>query len=150
MNTLIIINDLTPNDLMKLSKNAASQYSKVSLLYVKPTLPSCYYLLPGIVEIEEQTKDEAEKALRFVGNILHVKKEDQWSSTGRIKSQASYLAERLDADVILATERVCHDFHCRQLKLKHITCVIHAIQDVVEIVQRKKIEPFILMGHATA
>lgn len=150
MNALIIVNDLTPRDLVQLAKKSAGEFEHVDLLYVKPMLPSCYHLLPSMADIEAQTAQDAVDALRFIGNMLGVKQPHQWCTTGLIKSQARYLAGELGADVVLVTESIYGQFHIKQLHLKHhLTCAIRLIQDVVVNVATPK-DPFTLVGHAMA
>ena len=149
MNVLVIVNDLTPRDLIKLTENT-NEYEEISLLYVKPNLPSCYYSLSIMTDIEAHAKQEANSALQFVGNVLRVPKKNQWSTTGHVNSQAKYLAENIDADMILATQTVYNQFNSKQLKLKHLTCMIRLIQGAIETTVKKSMDPFILVGHAIA
>ena len=152
MHALIIVNDLTPSDIMKLSKKAAGHYKKVSLLYVKPNMPTCYFRLPSMATIEAHTRQEAVAALSYVGQRLHISKENQWCSTGPVKAQAKYLSKRLGADVILVTEKIYNQFSIKQFRLRHLTCVVRLIQDAaIDLVKPKaKVSPYTLVGHAFA
>jgi hypothetical protein len=74
----------------------------LTLLYVKPRLPFCYYHIPSAIELNDACECQARKALSYAGSLLCVKPEDQWISTGRLISETMQLAHNVHADYILA------------------------------------------------
>lgn len=132
MHALIVVNDLSPSDLIKLANTATKTYGTISLLYVKPNLPSCYYRLPSMIDIDYHNKLEGKATLRFVGNMLNIPNKHQWCATGHIKNQTKYLAKSVNADIILASEKTFNQLTSTKRKLQNLACAIGKIPDLVE------------------
>jgi hypothetical protein len=75
---------------------------KLSLMHVIPSLPTCYFNIPSMVVLAERYYEEAKVALTHAGEALGVGKDGQWLVTGKAKSEVVRLANKIDADFILA------------------------------------------------
>ena len=78
----------------------------VSLLYVKPYFPTCYFHIPSMISLAEEFEREAKGILKNLGDTLGVPAENQWIATGRIRPETLKLAATLGVDFILASSEV--------------------------------------------
>lgn len=76
---------------------------KLSLMHVIPTLPTCYFNIPSMVVLAERYYEEAKQALTKIGEALAVTKDSQWLVTGKAKTEVVRLANKINADFILAS-----------------------------------------------
>lgn len=75
---------------------------KLSLMHVIPSLPTCYFNIPSMVILAERYYEEAKLALTHAGEALGITKDSQWLVTGKAKAEVVRLANKIDADFILA------------------------------------------------
>ena len=113
-NVLIVTNSVT-NEEVNLIKEAVANSNnlniKLSLVYVIPNLPTCYFNIPSMVTLAEQYYEEAKKSLTTIGDKLNVSKKNQWLITGRIKTEVLRLAGKLNTQFILASSTNIQDLH---------------------------------------
>lgn len=76
---------------------------KVSILYVKPYFPTCYFHIPSMVSLSEDFESEAKDSLRDIGRQLEVLPENQWIATGRVRPETLKIASTLGVDFILSS-----------------------------------------------
>lgn len=103
---------------------------KVSLVHVIPNLPTCYFNIPSMVTLAERYYEEAKNCLTSIGNTLNINKDNQWLITGRIKNEVLRLADKLDAQFILASSPNIQDFHKSftfRFKKEHNPTVVKSI-----------------------
>lgn len=79
---------------------------KVSLLYVKPYFPTCYFHIPSMIALAEDFEDEAKTVLKSLGAQLGLSADHQWIATGRVKPETLKLAATLGADFILTSSSI--------------------------------------------
>mgnify|MGYP000182761688 CR=1 FL=1 len=80
--------------------------TKVSVLYVKPYLPSCYVHVPSMISVAEDFEEEAKESLHHISKQLNVPAENQWIATGRVKPETLKISATLGIDYILASNSV--------------------------------------------
>lgn len=113
---LLVTNAVTESEI-SLVKDALSRAKednmdiRLSLVHVIPNLPTCYFNIPSMVMLAERYYEEAKKCLTNVGQTLEITKENQWLITGRLKNEVLRLADKLDADFILASSPHIQEFH---------------------------------------
>lgn len=105
---LLVTNSATEDELILIKqalKEAKEQGMpiKLSLVHVIPNLPPCYFSIPSMVLVAEQYHEEAKKRLATIANELEIDREHQWLICGRMKTEVSRLAHKLEADFILAS-----------------------------------------------
>lgn len=139
-NVLLVTNSTTDNevDLIKDAFIHAKEEGlriKLSLVHVIPNLPTCYFNIPSMVLLSERYYEEATQALSTIGNVLQVARKDQWLITGRIKTEALRLAERLNIHFILASSVSIQDLHKSFLFVKRgqNTTPIRSIGSLINI-----------------
>lgn len=106
-NIILVINDITTEEIARIQpkiRHANQLGTELSLLYVKPYLPTCYFHVPSMVALAEELSCESKQELKAIGTQLDVPATRQWIATGHVKNEASKLAEKLDATFILASE----------------------------------------------
>lgn len=84
---------------------------KLSLVHVIPTLPTCYFNIPSMVLLAERYYEEAKQTLNYIGDVLNIAQRDQWLVTGRIRAEVLRLANKLNANFILASSTSIQDLH---------------------------------------
>jgi len=100
---------------------------ELSLVHVIPSLPTCYFNIPSMVQLAEQYYGEAKKYLTTIGESLDVPKKDQWLITGRLKSEVLRLAGKLGCDYILASQTNLKDLQeALSLKKEHLTLLFRS------------------------
>jgi hypothetical protein len=115
-NVLLVTNAATDEEI-KLVKDAfvhAGQKGmriKLSLVHVIPNLPTCYFNIPSMAQLAEQYYGEAKQCLAAAGDALTISKKDQWLITGRVKTEVLRLANKLNANFILASSASIQDLH---------------------------------------
>jgi hypothetical protein len=136
-NVLLVTNSITEAEVLAI-KNAVDAQAdlsiKINLVHVIPTLPTCYFNIPSTVLLAEQYYEEAEKALSAIGNILDIKKDNQWLITGRIKSEVLRLTHQLGAQFILASSINIPELHksLHHYKDRNVS-VIHNLNSLASV-----------------
>lgn len=75
--------------------------AKLSIVHVVEPLPGYSYAYLGIEDIEGQLIDEAKNAILKLGKELSVDNQDQWVEVGPTKSKILFVAENIQADLII-------------------------------------------------
>lgn len=113
---LLVTNSTTDSEiaLIKDALGRAEQNNmplKLSLVHVIPNLPTCYFNIPSMVMLAERYYEEAKTCLTATGETFNIAKENQWLITGRIKNEVLRLADKINAQFILASSSNIQDFH---------------------------------------
>jgi hypothetical protein len=108
---LIVTNSLSTVEIQQVNKTFNQMQSqgiklKVSLLYVKPYFPTCYFHIPSMIALSEDFEEEAKETLKEIGEKLGTSVENQWIATGRIKSETLKIAATLGVDFILSSSSI--------------------------------------------
>jgi hypothetical protein len=102
--------------------NQANRQINLCLVHVIPSLPTCYFNIPSMVQLAEQYYEEAKRYLTTIGEALDIPKKDQWLITGRLKSEVLRLAGKLRCDFILASQTNIQDLQqALALKKEHLS-----------------------------
>lgn len=115
-NVLLVTNSASESELVLIKEafsHARAQGLNIhlSLVHVIPNLPTCYFNIPSMVQLVEGYHAEATRTLNHLGEELSIKKGDQWLVTGRIRTEVLRLANKLDAQFILASSESIQDLH---------------------------------------
>lgn len=94
-------------DIIKMQPDLKLQ---MSVLYVKPYFPTCYFHIPAILTLAEDIENEAKTVLDNVANTLNLPIDHRWIATGRIKSETCKLACALGVDFILTSSALHSEF----------------------------------------
>jgi len=111
-----------------LQDNEATENKPIELflVHVIPSLPTCYFNIPSMVQLAEQYYEEAKRYLTTIGEALDVVKKDQWLITGRLRSEVLRLAGKLRCDFILASSTNIQDLQqALTLKKEHLSLLFH-------------------------
>lgn len=100
---------------------------KISLLYVKPYFPTCYFHIPSMVTLSEEFEEEAKETLNNLGQRLNVTPEHQWIATGRVKPETLKIAATLGVDCILLSTSLHKELTQASLKKNRYRCPIKTI-----------------------
>ncbi|GEM_PF-997951 len=108
---LLVANALTTPEIEEVTASinqmkASGAEVKVSLLYVKPYFPTCYFHIPSMIALAEDFEDEAKTTLETLGSRLNLDSDNQWIATGRVKPETLKLAATLGADFILTSSSI--------------------------------------------
>lgn len=136
-NVLLVTNATTEDEiaLIKAAVNAQQDmHIHLNLVHVIPNLPTCYFNIPSTVLLAERYYDEAEKCLTSIGQALGVAKKNQWLITGRIKTEVLRLANKIEAQFILASSTNIQELHKSVLfKKERHTALIQNINSLVRL-----------------
>ena len=104
---------------------------KISLLYVKPYFPTCYFHIPSMIALAEDFETEAKILLESLGKRLDLSADSQWIATGRIKPETLKLATTLGVDFILASSSIHRELNqAFSFKSHRYTLPIHTIESL--------------------
>ena len=108
---LLVTNALTTPEIEEVTASisqmsASGTAVKVSLLYVKPYFPTCYFHIPSMIALAEDFEEEAKSTLETLGKRLNLDSDNQWIATGRVKPETLKLAATLGADFILTSSSI--------------------------------------------
>ena len=108
---LLVANALTIPEILEVTASINEMKSenaeiKVSLLYVKPYFPTCYFHIPSMIALAEDFEDEAKQVLESLGKELGLSADNQWIATGRVKPETLKLAATLGVDFILTSSSI--------------------------------------------
>lgn len=136
-NVLLVTNATTEEEIRLIKAALQTQQNmqiKLNLVHVIPSLPTCYFNIPSTVLLAERYYDEAEKMLTSIGDELSIDKRNQWLITGRIKTEVLRLANKLNAQFILASSTNIPELHKSVLfkKERHAT-MIQSINNLVQL-----------------
>lgn len=84
---------------------------KISVLYVKPYLPSSYLHMPSMMAVAEDFEQEAKESLHTIGEQMNIPAENQWIATGRVRPETLKIAATLGVDFILASNIINKEFN---------------------------------------
>lgn len=141
MNTpkhVLLVTNSTTDAEIALIKDALSRAEqnnmpiKLSLVHVIPNFPTCYFNIPSMVMLAERYYEEAKKCLTTIGETFGIAKENQWLITGRIKNEVLRLADKVDAQFILASSPNIQEFH-KTFKFKKDQTVVSNISAIDSI-----------------
>ena len=113
---LLVANSLSTAELSQIQNTITEMAKeglnhKISILYVKPYLPSCYLHVPSMVAVSEDFEEEAKESLQQVGQQLDIPAQHQWIATGRIRQETLKIAATLGVDYILSSQKVSKELH---------------------------------------
>lgn len=105
---LIVINDLLDEEVLHLERainpdNGHRFDGKLSLVYVIPRLPIYYFAAPQTSTLLDLYYNEAKLLLDQVGSRLNIEKNDQWLLEGSLRTESLRLANKVQAESILAS-----------------------------------------------
>ena len=108
---LLVTNALTTPEIEEVTASINEMQTsgmtvKISLLYVKPYFPTCYFHIPSMIALAEDFESEAKKTLELLGDRLHLSADSQWIATGRVKPETLKLAATLGVDFILTSSSI--------------------------------------------
>ena len=137
---LIVTNAITDEEVFQIKQavnlESATEFEiRLSLVHVIPRLPTCYFNIPSMVLLAERYYEEAKQSLTSIGEALEVSKKDQWLITGRIKAEVLRLANKLQADFVLASSTSIQDLHqsCMFIRKGQNATAIRSISSLVTI-----------------
>lgn len=113
---LLVTNSTTDAEITQI-KQAVIQAEKqglriqMNLVHVIPTLPTCYFNIPSMVNLAEQYYEEAKHSLGYIGDALNIHPKHQWLITGKIRTEVLRLASKLNSKFILAGSASIKDLH---------------------------------------
>jgi hypothetical protein len=113
-NVLLVTNGTNEEEITLIQVAIRTQSAlniKLHLVHVIPALPSCYFNIPSTVLLAERYYEEGESCLDMVGNSLGIEKKNQWLVTGKIKNEVIRLANKLQAQFILASSANISELH---------------------------------------
>ena len=135
-NVLLVTNATTEEEITLIKAALGTQQNlriRLSLVHIIPSLPTCYFNIPSTVLLAERYYDEAEKCLTGIGSLLGVAKKDQWLITGRIKNEVLRLAQKLNAEFILASSTNIPELHKSIWPKNQKTTAIQSINNLVRL-----------------
>ncbi len=74
---------------------------KLTLVHVITKIPTFYFQVPSIIDIQDKLCDEAKHKLVKLGERLAIAETDQWVVTGSLEKEILHLAEKLKIDLII-------------------------------------------------
>ncbi len=133
---LLVANALTMPEIEEVSASIHHMKSigtdiKISLLYVKPYFPTCYFHIPSMIALAEDFEQEAKTLLTSLGERLELNADSQWIATGRVKPETLKLAATLQVDFILTSSSIHRELHqAFGFKNHRYTLPIHTIESL--------------------
>ena len=111
---LLIANSLTNEEAIQVRNTLKDMKEhgitfQISLLYVKPYFPTCYFHIPSMIALAEEFEDEAKETLEYLGEELEISSRDQWIATGRVRPEALKIATTLGVDFVLSSSSIHRD-----------------------------------------
>jgi hypothetical protein len=121
---LVVTNALSEEEVLKLKDtllniNNPLAQSKLNLVHVIPRLPTSYFNIPSMGALIEKNYEDAKLTLKNIGNQLNVSKNDQWLISGKLRTEVLRLANKLNANIILAGKEQLQELQ-RSLFFKNI------------------------------
>jgi hypothetical protein len=110
---VLLVKDLIAND------NTSERNIELNLVYVIPRLPTCYFNIPAMGILLERYYNEAKQSLYQVGKALEVGSQQQWLITGKVRTEALRLANKLQSQCILTSSQQMQQMN-RSLFFKQI------------------------------
>lgn len=136
-NVLLVTNATTEEEIALIKAAVIAQHKvqiNLNLVHVIPNLPTCYFNIPSTVLLAERYYDEAEKCLTSIGQSLGIAKKNQWLITGRIKTEVLRLANKINAEFILASSVNIQELHKSVLfKKERNAASIQSINNLVSL-----------------
>lgn len=102
---LIVTNSLSVKDAEQIKQtinNYPEANIKLSLVFVMPNIPTQYYQLPSLIELQTHRLTEVQQHLQAIGHIMNVPVESQWVKTGKLKNEVPQLAQSLNVDIVIS------------------------------------------------
>ncbi len=132
----LLVTNLLPEDEASIVEQANSIRQayfniKLSLIHVITKIPTFYFQVPSIIDIQDKMFDEAKIKIANLASKLNISQHDQWVMIGSLEKEVLIMADKLNVDLIITGDsddellppflgggvvnRLIHHAHCNVL-----------------------------------